>query len=117
MNALQKETGSRPDAQELETAMLAIGSRRKIFRTSRWAGQQYEQTVVAAWFADRPLDRTEEARLNPAAAGIFPMSCSSNDMKPPNARGAPTRTLPQGSGGQHYQQEPAGHLPAPLRRR
>ena len=24
------------------------------------------------------------------------MSCSSNDMKPPNARGAPTRTLPQG---------------------
>ena len=46
--------------EELETAMLAIGSRRKIFRTSRWAGQQYEQTVVAAWFADRPLDRTEE---------------------------------------------------------
>ena len=60
MEALQKETGSRPDAQELETAMLAIGSRRKIFRTSRWAGQQYAQTVVAAWFADRPLDRTEE---------------------------------------------------------
>ena len=60
IEALQKEAGSRPDAQELETAMLAIGSRPKVFRTSRWAGQQYNQTVVAAWFADRPLDRTEE---------------------------------------------------------
>ena len=60
MEALQKDTGTRPVPQELETAMLAIGSRRKVFRTNRWAGQQYEQTVVAAWFADRPLDRTEE---------------------------------------------------------
>ena len=60
MEALQKETGTRPGLEEFATVMFAIGSRRKVFRTSRWAGQQYEQTVVAAWFADRPLDRTEE---------------------------------------------------------
>ena len=61
MNAIEKDTGSRPGPEELATAMLVIGSRRKVFRTNRWAGQQYDQTVVAAWFADRPLDRTEES--------------------------------------------------------
>ena len=57
---IEEQSGVRPEPAELQVFMAAVGSRRQEFRTSRWDGQQYEQTIVAAWFADRPLEDTQQ---------------------------------------------------------
>ena len=58
--AMEEESGTRPEPAELQVLMTAVGSRRQEFRTNRWAGRGYEQTVVAAWFADQPLGDTQQ---------------------------------------------------------
>ena len=57
---MEEQSGARPEPAELQVLMTAVGSRRQEFRTSRWVGHQYEQTVVAAWSADRPLDDRQQ---------------------------------------------------------
>ncbi len=59
--AIEQQSGARPEPAELEVLMTTVGSRRQEFHINRWTGREYEQTVVAAWFADRPLDDNKQA--------------------------------------------------------